>query len=148
MITFDDGYVDNYTSAFPLLRDAGLPACFLVCTGLMGAARMPWQEEWVCCLKNSPRTKRIDSPFGAGDVPYDLDAAHLAESREALRRNVLRLPWSDIPALLERLRALTRVNPSDYVAAPLFYELGRRTGRWPRGGMDIGGHLTTPRCRG
>jgi peptidoglycan/xylan/chitin deacetylase (PgdA/CDA1 family) len=138
VITFDDGYVDNYTCAFPLLREAGLPACFLVCTGLMGASRMPWQEEWVCCLKNA-RTKRIDSPFGAGDAPYDLDAANLAESRKRFRRNVLRVPWSDITSLLGRLRALTGVNPSDYVTEPLFmtWDAAREMAA---AGMDIGGH--------
>src|SRR5262249_31538419 len=35
MITFDDGYLDNYELAFPLLRQHHLPATFFICTGLL-----------------------------------------------------------------------------------------------------------------
>ncbi len=44
VITFDDGYFDNHDYALPLLREAGLPACFFVCTGLIGTRQLPWQE--------------------------------------------------------------------------------------------------------
>jgi peptidoglycan/xylan/chitin deacetylase (PgdA/CDA1 family) len=35
-ITFDDGYRDNLTTASPILRRAGIPATFFVCTGYLG----------------------------------------------------------------------------------------------------------------
>jgi peptidoglycan/xylan/chitin deacetylase (PgdA/CDA1 family) len=34
-ITFDDGYLDNYEFAFPLLQSRGLPATFFVTAGLL-----------------------------------------------------------------------------------------------------------------
>jgi peptidoglycan/xylan/chitin deacetylase (PgdA/CDA1 family) len=36
-ITFDDGYRDNFTVAFPVLRAARLPATFFVSTGFIGS---------------------------------------------------------------------------------------------------------------
>jgi len=39
VITFDDGYRDNYLAAMPLLQEAGLPATFFVATGYIGTAR-------------------------------------------------------------------------------------------------------------
>ena len=40
-ITFDDGYLDNFEVAAPVLRDRGLPACFFVATGFIGTDRVP-----------------------------------------------------------------------------------------------------------
>jgi peptidoglycan/xylan/chitin deacetylase (PgdA/CDA1 family) len=43
-VTFDDGYVDNLTSALPMLRAAGIPATFFVCTGALGDVRGFWWD--------------------------------------------------------------------------------------------------------
>jgi len=39
VITFDDGYRDNFLEAAPLLKAAGLPATFFVATGFIGTDR-------------------------------------------------------------------------------------------------------------
>jgi peptidoglycan/xylan/chitin deacetylase (PgdA/CDA1 family) len=39
VITFDDGYRDNFTEAMPVLASAGLTATFFVATGFIGTAR-------------------------------------------------------------------------------------------------------------
>jgi peptidoglycan/xylan/chitin deacetylase (PgdA/CDA1 family) len=43
-ITFDDGYTDNLTTASPVLRRAGIPATFFVCTGYLGDVRGFWWD--------------------------------------------------------------------------------------------------------
>lgn len=138
VLTLDDGYVDNYTHAFPLLRDAGLPACFFVCTSLIGTDRMLWQEQWVVCLKRS-HNKRIASPFGGSDAPYELDADNLPDSRARFRHNALRLPWAEVPGMLDRVREATGINPSDYAGGPLFMSWDALR-EMSSAGMDIGGH--------
>lgn len=40
VVTFDDGYRDNYTTAFPLLQAAGIPALFYVSTGFVGTDKV------------------------------------------------------------------------------------------------------------
>lgn len=45
VITFDDGYQDNYLNAKPLLEKYNLPATFFICTNNIGKAREFWWDE-------------------------------------------------------------------------------------------------------
>jgi peptidoglycan/xylan/chitin deacetylase (PgdA/CDA1 family) len=38
-VTFDDGYLDNYTNAAPILRSHRVPCAFFVSTGIVGTSR-------------------------------------------------------------------------------------------------------------
>jgi peptidoglycan/xylan/chitin deacetylase (PgdA/CDA1 family) len=141
LITFDDGYRDNHDYALPLLREAGVPACFFVCTGLVGTRRIPWYEQWVCCLKLA-RGRRIASPFGPDDAPYDLDPDNWTASYRRFRQNIRKVPWSQMEGCLARLRELTGVNPDEHLRESLFMTWDDLR-RMAAAGMEIGGHTRT-----
>lgn len=44
-LSFDDGYVDNYSVARPLLEQYNIPATFFITTGMIGKAREYWWDE-------------------------------------------------------------------------------------------------------
>lgn len=44
LITFDDGWRDNYTHALPILQQYGLPALVFLPVNLVGGRRLFWQE--------------------------------------------------------------------------------------------------------
>ena len=46
IVTFDDGYDDNYRCAFPILRELGVPAMFFVSTGHVDSGR-PYAYDWL-----------------------------------------------------------------------------------------------------
>ena len=63
LITFDDGYRDNYEVAFPALHELGVPACFFVVTGLLDAPRLPLWDRVAYSIKKMDDTAiRLDYP--------------------------------------------------------------------------------------
>jgi peptidoglycan/xylan/chitin deacetylase (PgdA/CDA1 family) len=41
VLTFDDGFLDNYTHAYPILRRFGFPATIFLAVGFIGTAELP-----------------------------------------------------------------------------------------------------------
>ena len=45
VITFDDGYLDNYEVAAPILKKHGLSACFFIATDFIGTDHVTWWDK-------------------------------------------------------------------------------------------------------
>lgn len=75
LVTFDDGYRDFATNAWPALRAASVPATLFVATGFTGdpAARFWWDRLWAAVHGAPPST--LATPIGAVPVgPADARA--------------------------------------------------------------------------
>ena len=44
LITFDDGYIDNYTADWPILKQYGFTATFFIITQYVNPSRMDWEQ--------------------------------------------------------------------------------------------------------
>ena len=64
-ITFDDGYRDNYTRAYRLLRAEGLPATFYVTTGALDGGPPLWTAKLRYMVRTTTR-ERVILPGGLG----------------------------------------------------------------------------------
>jgi peptidoglycan/xylan/chitin deacetylase (PgdA/CDA1 family) len=72
IITFDDGYLDNYEVAYPLLRKHGLTAVVFVTAGFMGERKLFWWDRLACAAKTAAKTEAsIEEPIR---FSIDLDA--------------------------------------------------------------------------
>jgi peptidoglycan/xylan/chitin deacetylase (PgdA/CDA1 family) len=63
IITFDDGYRDNYTNAWPILREVGLTATIFLTTGHIGSTELFWWDAVAYCLKRIKQTSITLSDF-------------------------------------------------------------------------------------
>ena len=45
VITFDDGYADNFIEALPIIEDIGVPVTFFIATGTIGTKREFWWDD-------------------------------------------------------------------------------------------------------
>lgn len=59
-ITFDDGYIDNYSNALSVLKKHEISASFFIATGLIGNTTVPWWDKVAYLLKTySPQQIKL-----------------------------------------------------------------------------------------
>ncbi len=77
LLTFDDGYLDNFETAYPILRSAGAQGTFFLISSLVGSSQLPWWDRIAYAVKNA--TKRaitLDDPYR---MQFDLETQDRAE---------------------------------------------------------------------
>lgn len=139
LITFDDGYIDNYAVAFPILKSLGVQGTFFLPTSYVGSSRAPWWDSIAYVVRRSPRGRiRLEYPHA-----LELE---LAGDREEAVTKLLRLYKS--PEVAEPQRFLDALSeacggtgPED-AGEPLFLDW-RQAAEMLRAGMAIGSHTHT-----
>ncbi|MEW6334633.1 MAG: tetratricopeptide repeat protein [Thermodesulfobacteriota bacterium] len=73
MITFDDGYRDNYTIAYPILKHYDVPAILFVTTQMVNTRQVPWWDVIAYLIKRcaKPFITYDNQPFPMGDSKAD-----------------------------------------------------------------------------
>jgi peptidoglycan/xylan/chitin deacetylase (PgdA/CDA1 family) len=81
LITFDDGYRDNFEVAAPILREWNVPATFFLPTAFLEAPRLPWWDQVAYVIKQTRAPTLIleRSPSG-GTPPLSIDLEAMPRS--------------------------------------------------------------------
>jgi peptidoglycan/xylan/chitin deacetylase (PgdA/CDA1 family) len=70
VVTFDDGYRDNYVNAFPILRDLSIPATIFLATDSIDSQKMLWHDRVFAAFR-STRVSLLEG-FGPNAQTYRL----------------------------------------------------------------------------
>jgi len=78
LVTFDDGWIDTYTNAFPVMKRLGIPGVVFLATGLIGTNDRQWADavyESIAARAGPQaasgeleRLKRLSSPARSEDI--------------------------------------------------------------------------------
>ncbi len=137
IVTFDDGYDDNYRIAYPILRELGMPATFFVSTGHIDSGRAYAYDWLVHMIVTTPAT-RVELP----ELKLEFELAPSRQARAALAAQLLdRMKWLDddqqsaLIARLEQTWSMPRAPHPD--CRPMSWDQLREM---QAGGMEIGSH--------
>jgi peptidoglycan/xylan/chitin deacetylase (PgdA/CDA1 family) len=146
-VTFDDGYLDVFENALPILQRKGIPSAMFVVTELVG--RMAWQiHDQLYHLLDKAYTRWADPWQGLSRL---LAQADLGDAATPQLRAASRIPYN---AVSELLPVLSQAQATRVVAL-LDAQIGNGTASIPRtvtwaqvndmqrAGVTIGSHTKT-----
>lgn len=141
LITFDDGYRDNYTEAFPVLKRHRTTATFFIATGFIDRPRLPWWDE-IAWIVRTCRNEFIEVP---GWVPTRVvfDEPDREGAVKTLLRVYKRLPSDSTAAYLQAVRAATGAAPCSPKMIDDLWMTWDMIREMRVAGMTIGGHTAT-----
>ncbi|MBV9868592.1 MAG: polysaccharide deacetylase family protein [Abitibacteriaceae bacterium] len=142
IITFDDGYRDNYTHAFPILKALKLPAAIFISTSYMGdCTKLFWWDLVAYCFKHTKRSE-VEFPQ-VHHQPLPLTSA-----RDRHRAILRILRWAkQVPdevknQFIDQLAASLEIElPSDIAAG--MHLTWEQIKEMADGGIEFGSHTVT-----
>jgi peptidoglycan/xylan/chitin deacetylase (PgdA/CDA1 family) len=111
LITFDDGYRDNYTNALPALEAFGIPAAVFLCTGPLDSGTALWWDRIVGSVRSARHDGERTAPDARG-IPENISHA-LARCLRGSDRAASR----SVGGLIDKLKALPSEQRDRLVAS-------------------------------
>lgn len=137
LVTFDDGYDDNYRIAFPILRELGMSAMFFVSTGHIDSGE-PYGYDWAVHMICRTQARRLQVP--QMDIDWPLPDG-VAGRREVASRFLVALKAQPVHvqeaavASMEQAWSMPRAPHAD--CRPMSWDQLREM---HAGGMEVGSH--------
>lgn len=141
MVTFDDGYLDNYELAFPVLRAQNAPGVFFVTTGFLDDRPLAWWDEIAWMVNRSPRSSLELKSWLAQPVTWV--NGHRESAIGRLLKTFKGLPTKETKQFLDDIAAETGSGRAPRSAADGLWMNWDHVREMVRGGMSIGSHTVT-----
>lgn len=150
LITFDDGWQDNFTNALPILQRYKLPAVVFLPVNFIGKSRLFWQEALVHLLVLAVMTARREptreaklrdliDPLGFGEILNFHDVDPRPKIIEVFTQKRRAMTPSLVDTTLAELRSELCVESGDTKGTDSFLDW-EQVDRMLRNGIEFGGH--------
>lgn len=140
LVTFDDGYSDNFTKAFPILKEQRVPAIFFLPTSSILKRELGWWDEIYWCLKHA--TKR---QFSFQGIAIDLDKMSLRHAAEIFIQKKKLEAQNKTASLIEELRQSCQSQPIPFDRRDKELMTLEQAKECLSGGVRIGSHTHSHR---
>lgn len=141
MVTFDDGYRDNYTNAYPILKAHNVPATFFITTGFLDIPKVPWWDE-IAWIVRSTRTEGLAANKWTGSpIVFDEPDREAAISR--LLTVYKGLPGSVTEEYIDFLANQLQMPRCPRAIADELWMTWDMIREMRQNGMSFGGHTVT-----
>ena len=141
LITFDDGYRDNYEIAFPILKAECVPATFFIATGFVDSPRVPWWDEIAWMVRTSNLDRIELSGWLSAPITFD------EPDREGAIRTLLRaykaMPEETTGRYLEAIAEATQSGRCGEEVGNSFWMNWDMLREMKSSGMTVAGHSVT-----
>jgi peptidoglycan/xylan/chitin deacetylase (PgdA/CDA1 family) len=141
LITFDDGYRDNYEIAFPILKAEGVPATFFIATGFVDEPRVPWWDEIAWMVRTS-RLDRVELSAWV-PAPVSFDEPDREEAVRTFLRAYKAMPAESTDRYLDALAEATRSGRCGAEAGRSLWMDWEMLREMRAAGMTVAGHTVT-----
>jgi peptidoglycan/xylan/chitin deacetylase (PgdA/CDA1 family) len=137
LITFDDGYLDNYQLAYPVLRGAGVPATFFLITSRIGTSDPLWWDAIAYAIRSAK------SPQVSLNYPREIRLPLDEGRRNGAIREAIAV-YKSAPDPEQFLRHLQDAcNVSQVNRRTRLFLNWEEAAEMANAGMDIGAHTHT-----
>lgn len=140
IITFDDGYIDNYQIAFPALKKHGLSATFYVVSDYVENSPIPWWDEIAYLIRKTKKTEvQLSNWKRSIDIKSGSTIEIVRRTLKAIKQDNSRTLESKLVEIRDKLEVTL---PEDLSKERLFMnweELKTMIGN----GMSIGSHTVS-----
>lgn len=79
VITFDDGYANNYTVAYPILKELQIPATIFLVSSMIDTANLFWYDRLRTTLVNALESNKIEEIVESYKVKHPHTIDHLVD---------------------------------------------------------------------
>jgi len=146
VITFDDGWIDNYLYALPIIREFNLPVTLFLPIDYIGTGQLFWQEQIGRILYQLYQTEMEP----CNEVLDELQITTIRDSSPSqVRENILKVvsqlkqkPYPELEKIIQKLQAAVDTSKYEHIDRYIEWEQARKM---QAHGLYLGSHACSHR---